>query len=281
MKQGYWVVRTYESGIIGEKTKFWVQGERPAGAKSRRKEKQDIRKQEQNEYSAIKRMARLLHANYQQGDLILGLDYSETGMEKITGRARKEHTDFDSATEEEQADMIWEAAWHEASLCLRRVARAMAEQGQELQYILVTSDMDGDTGERVRVHHHLIVKAGCQQLFLQKWGKLGSVDWSPISKQADYTPIAEYLIKQVRRIPDAKKFRSSRNLIRPQPKDRVVLTDAELRIPKGGKLLFRQEYRSWGASVYQPQYIRYIIPEEKRRKPAVPGGRSDGEEKGL
>ena len=56
--KGYWVVRTYEAGAVGEKTKFWVPGERPS--KSGRREKQEIKKQEQNEQSAEKSMARLL-----------------------------------------------------------------------------------------------------------------------------------------------------------------------------------------------------------------------------
>ena len=41
---GYWVVRTYEAGAVGEKTKFWVPGERPS--KSGRREKQELRKQQ-------------------------------------------------------------------------------------------------------------------------------------------------------------------------------------------------------------------------------------------
>jgi len=268
MKQGYWVVRTYEAGIIGEKTKFWVQGERPSG-KSRRKEKSEIRKQEQNEYSALKAMSRLANANFHKDDLLLGLDYSEEGLQKITAWARQKHPEFDTLPEEEQQDFIMEAAWHEAELCLRRVAREMKKDGSELRYILITSDMDGETGEQKRVHHHLFVEAGTQELFVKKWEKLGKVDWKKISKQADYTPICEYFLKQVRRIPDAKKFRSSRNLIRPRPKDRVVLTDAELRVPKGGKLLFRQEYKNWSGTSYQPQYIRYIIPENKRKNKAA------------
>lgn len=269
MKQGYWVVRTYEAGIIGEKTKFWVQGERPSG-KSRRKEKSEIRKQEQNEYSALKAMARLANANFRQDDLLLGLDYSDEGLQKITAWARQQHPEYGTLSEEEQRDLILEAAWHEAELCLRRVAREMKKEGGELRYILVASDTDGETGEQVRVHHHLFVEAGTQELFVKKWEKLGKVDWKKISKQADYTPIAEYFLKQVRRIPDAKKFRSSRNLIRPQPKDRVAVTDAELRVPKGGKLLFRQEYRNATAgAAYQPQYIRYIIPEDKRKNKAA------------
>lgn len=270
MREGYWVVRTYESGIIGEKTKYWVPGARPTG-KSKRREKSEIRKQEQNEYSAVKRVARLLHANFKQGDVLLGLDYSDKGLERVIQRARKAEPGYDSMPEEEQLDRIYEAAQHEAELCIRRVARQMRKEGKELKYLMITSDMDGDTGERVRVHHHLVIEQGSEKYFAEKWKKLGSADYSSrISKQADYTPIAEYYLRQVRRIPDAKKYSSSTNLIRPQPKDRVALSGAEVRMPRGGKLLFRQQYRSYGETSYQPQYIRYIIPADKRK------GRRDG-----
>lgn len=267
MKQGYWVVRTYESGIIGEKTKFWVQGERPS-EKSRRKEKSEIKKQEQNEYSAVKQVARLMHANFQQGDVLLGLDYSPAGIARLEAWARKKHPDFDAFERDsaEYLDILYDAAKHEAELALRRVSRELKKNGEELKYIIVTSDMNGDTGERVQVHHHLIVQKGCEKAFQKKWSKLGHVKYNEISKQADYTPIAEYFLRQVRRIPDGNKYASSRNLIRPQPKDRVAISDAELRIPKGGKLLFRQEYKSWGEKSYQPQYIRYIIPANKRKR---------------
>ena len=83
-------------------------------------------------------------------------------------------------------------------------------------------------------------------------------------------PIAEYIIKQVRRIPDAKKFRHTKNLTRPVPKNRIVETDNELLVPRGGKLIFRQEYQNRADSTeeyrcYQPQYIRYITPKALRR----------------
>ena len=269
MKQGYWVVRTYEAGIIGEKTKFWVPGEKPTG-KSRKKEKSEIKKQEQNEWSSVKRVARLMHANFRKKDILLGLDYSPAGLAKVYEKAREKYPNFDAATEGERLDMIWEAADHEMKLCIRRVQRAMKKDGLELKYIAVTSDMDGDTGEQVPVHHHLVVPAGAEKYFREKWTLGERVDYEKISKQADYTPIAEYLLKQVRRIPDGKKYNPSRNLIRPQPKDRAVLSDAELRVPKGGKLLFRQEYKTNtgknGETFIRPQYIRYILPPDRRKK---------------
>ena len=65
-------------------------------------------------------------------------------------------------------------------------------------------------------------------------------------------------------MPDAKKYTSSRNLVRPQPKDRVAYSEAEVRVPKGGTLLFRNEFKPG-----HPQYIRYVLPEHRR--PTPPG----------
>ena len=263
MKEGYWVIRTYESGAVGEKTKFWVQGLRPA-SRNKRKEKSEIKKQEQNEYSAQKQIARLINANFGEGDWLLGLDYSLEGMERLEAYIA-EHPFPVPETGDEEADhmeQLRQAAEREMRLCLRRVKRELQKQAGALKYIAITSDMDGDTGEAVRVHHHLIVNREAREAFVQKWAELGGVDWSPLSGQLDYTAIAEYFIRQVRRVPDAKKYISSRNLERPQPRDRIVISDAELRVPKGGKLLFRSEFKPG-----RPQYIRYIIPEERRKTP--------------
>ena len=267
MQEGYWVVRTYEAGAVGEKTKFFVRGSRPTG-KLRRKDKDAVKKQEQNEYSAQKALARLINANFTEGDLLMGLDYSEEGMAKILDWARENGLNVDSEDAAEQMDAIWEAASHELDNALRRVKRRLKKQGVELKAVYATSDMDGETGETVRVHHHLVVNAGTQEAFLDAWEKcgMGGVAWTHLWKdQDDRTPIAEYIIRQVRRIPDAKKYRSTRNLLRPQPKDRVALSDAELRVPAGGKLLFRQEFKPG-----RPQYIRYTLPPKKQKNLPMP-----------
>lgn len=267
MKDGYWVVRTYEAGQVGEKTKYFVLGDRTR--RNRRKEESSIKKQEQNEYSTKKRLARLINANFTHGDILLGLDYSNASYKKLERSARKAAPDYDSMPEEDQLRCIREAAAQEMENYLRRVKRALEKEGRadELKYIAITSDMDGDTKETVRVHHHLIVPASCEHIVRMKWGR-GGTYCKPLSKQEDYMPIAEYLIAQVRGTLNAKKFVSSRNLIRPQPKDRVAVSDAEIRVPRNCKLIQRAEYKR-GA----PQYIRYILPEKK----AADISSSDGE----
>ncbi len=196
MREGYWVIRTYEAGDVGEKTKFWVPGKKPS--RSGRREKTEIRKQLQNEYSVQKQLARLMNANFGPGDLLMGLDYSQEGMARLEAWAVSRGLALDSLDEEERIEAIRQAADWALSNLLRRVKRAMDKEGLILRYIAITSDMDGDTEEAVRVHHHLVVPKEAKAAFLSKWEGWGGVDWSGLSRQRNYAPIAEYFIRQVR-----------------------------------------------------------------------------------
>ena len=104
-KDGYWVVRTYKAGSVGEKTKFWVPGKRPDKKLSRR-QKALIKKQAQNEYSAVKRLARDLHENYTSDDIFLGLDYSDAGMKKLEKWVKSLGLDLNSLSEEEKQAIL-------------------------------------------------------------------------------------------------------------------------------------------------------------------------------
>ena len=251
MKEGYWVIRTYLSGRVGEKTKFWVQGVRP-DRRSRRKERMEIKKQIQNEYATAKTVARLFNANYCKGDVLGSLDYSPAALKKLEQY-------IGSESEQTDRDMqIWLAADKRFKLVMDSARRECAKRGIELKCVGVTSDMDGDTGEHVRVHHHLVVNAEAWEIIKEKWKKWGGTNGEPLSDQADYTPVAEYMMRQVRHdIPNKKRYFSTRNLVRPQPKDAKARSGAELSVPRGCELLFRNAFKPG-----QAQYIRYLVPEE-------------------
>lgn len=239
---GYWVIRTYVAGIIGEKIKYWVPGEKPA--KSERRLHSEIRKQQQNEASAEKRMARLIHANFTSRDCLVGLDYSAEGLAALAGGDENE---------------LFQAAQRQLRLWLRRVREACGRVGIPFRYIAVTSDMDGKTGEAKRVHHHVILNREAVELALARW-KLGGTHHEHLYGVADQTALAAYLLNQVRRLPDEKKYIPSRNLTVPQPRDRIAKGGAELAVPRGGQLLHRSEYKPG-----RPQYIRFLIPDTATR----------------
>lgn len=258
--EGYWAIRTYNAGGVVEKTKYFVQGSRPPRNVSRRT-KSELRKQEQNEASAIKTLARLINANFRPGDIFVSLTYSVEGYSKIL-KDFPEGQSLDAAKEE-----IYNRANHQMQLFFRRVKRAAEKADVDFKYIGVTSDFDPKHGREVRIHHHIIMPSDVAGIVKEKW-PLGNAHIISLKVQEDYLPIAEYMLKQVRHVPDKKKYTPSRNLMRPEPKDRIALNESELRIPKGAKLIYRAEHRAG-----RPQYIRYFFPEQRFK--AIPNTRQN------
>jgi hypothetical protein len=99
------------------------------------------------------------------------------------------------------------------------------------------------------------------------------VDYRPLHDQADYTPVAEYLMRQVRRLPDASKYKGSRNLKKPELiSEEIVYQSRELKVPRGCRLMHRAEYMPGEA-----QYIRYVKENTKPRKGSGKHGGSETE----
>jgi len=135
----------------------------------------------------------------------------------------------------------------------------------------VTSDLEWDRDEEqlipARVHHHLVINREAKELFEDAWKKLGGCTWSTLyDYQDDRTELANYMLRQVRKVPNAKKFRTTRNLVPPKPKDRIASNDSEIQVPRGGKLLYRREFSKSG----QPQYIRYVLPKYVKTEDPAP-----------
>ncbi len=253
--EGYWEILTIRAGQVEEKTKHFVSASEARGRRKKDKEKKDA----MNDKSAVRRCARVIHANFKAGDILLGLDYSDEGLARVEARADKL---MRADPELEREDAILQAAEHEARLCVDRVRRSLGKRERKaLKYLIFTSDMDGETGEMVRVHHHLVIPRGYLRIFQKKW-KLGRCKGKPLEQQKDYTALAEYLCRQVRRRPDAKKYMVSRNMNQPVVRRRAAIGNAELRVPKGCELLHRGEYEpGWSGG----QYIRYFRPGPEKK----------------
>lgn len=253
MSAGCWVIRKYVAGDVEEKIKYWAPDWKRQ--KAVRRSKSDEKKILKNCVNAEKELARVLNANFKKGDMLIGIDYSDDALDLLKEKAAVFEIKGYSSE-----DALWKAAQHEMRLFLRRVKRG-APQGAYIKSAMITSDMDGETKELVRIHHHGVI-AGCDLALLQDKWKYGRVFCSPLDEGPDYTAIAHYFMEQVRHMPDEKKYSTSKNLVRPQPTERAALGNAELRIPRGAELLFRSEF-----STGRPQYIRYTF--KKRYQPGV------------
>lgn len=279
------------NGVV-ERTRYAV-GDNAKPRRGKKRGNTSFRKQEANFNAAVRRVARILNCNYSHDDgLLVTLDYSPEGlarlidglpeqqrsvMEKLrlplgrvgewmpaNAKGQGEACAPDSGIAEAM-DALRKAAEHQMTLWLRRVRR---KYGQKMKALMVTSDIDGDTGELVRVHHHLpISAAGISWDMLRREWKHGSVDIAQLRSQPDYTPIAVYLLRQVRRQPDAKKYRVTRGMELPEVEEREILSGAEIRTPPGALVFERSEFSAETLT----QYVRYL-PRRAQRHNRGGGG---------
>ena len=99
-----------------------------------------------------------------------------------------------------------------------------------------------------------------------------SVDIRRLRGQKDYTPVAVYLLRQVRRQPDAKKYAVSRGMLLPVITEREVLGNPEIRVPAGASVLERAEYNAETVV----QYVRYVPKKRGPCSRAEDGGGGNG-----
>ncbi len=243
--EGKWVIRTYKSGRVIEKSKFWV----PKQVQVRRgrvKGSTSAAKRDSNAKSAVRVLARILNCNCVGGDILLTVKFDDAHLPC-------DHKSADKAVEN----------------FMRRLKRAMKKLGREVRAVIVPSDMDGETGRSVRAHAHIVLMGSGIRFDEGKWlvgdkplqeiwGN-GSAYAEPLHDQADYTPLAVYLMRQARRGEDEKKWTRTRNLREPEIRESEARTGAALRQPARALLVEEGEYHAENGC----HYIRYIEPEKK------------------
>lgn len=247
------------SGRVVEESTVWV-GANTKPRRARKKGSTTAQKKDENERDAVKRLARIINCNFSYGDLLLTPKYSEGGIAKLEKWAEAHRQEGES-----WEDAMLRAAKHQGKLYLDRLREELKARGVVCKCILVTSDIDGETGELVRLHHHLVIPRVCFEVARDKW-PLGSVDYQILKDQDDYTPLALYLCKQVRRQADSKKWTATRNMDKPTVSTRWAAAGEELRPDTRAVLVDRNQWEPG-----KPQYIRFIkrpLPSQRQRAEA-------------
>lgn len=245
-----WMERKYQVGNVVEKIVGMV-GNSTKPRKKKKKGATTERQFERNDRMATRRVQRIIAANFRPGDMLLTLNYSPEHLP-----ANRKEADKD------------------AENLIDRARRVMKREGIECKWILVTTEVDGETGEIVRLHHHIIMPRLAYEVICEKWTK-GSVDYQLLKHQPDFTALAVYLLKQARREPDAKKYRCSRNLIHPAPVgERIVKPGHQPWIPRGAVVLERSEYTQESPC----QYVRYLLPDKPTGRGSPPEKRKNRKE---
>lgn len=242
-KEGMYMITKIISGAVVERRKTYV-GRRPSRRGASIKGSAGEKKQENNRQQAILTLARTLNCNYSHGDGYLTLSFADEALAACGGTL--------------------EGAKKAGRKFLDRVGYRMKKHGEVLKWVLVPSELDGETGELVRVHVHVVISGhglrledGVFYLYDEKledvWGN-GEVDVQILRRQKDYYPLARYLIMQARGVADEKKYSVSRNMVKPRVEHLYTYSPAPLRVPAGASAL--------PGTRYDPEagvnFVRYI-----------------------
>ena len=148
---------------------------RKAGASS-------LKKIMQNEKAAVQRLARIINANFGAGDLWLTLKYSDARLPVTKEEAKKEVSKF-----------------------IRNLGRTYKKAtGRKLRYICCTSDTSSKTGDRVRLHHHLVMDRAAYELLCRYWPQ-EEISYTILDGRKDHTDLARYIVKNASKTADEKK----------------------------------------------------------------------------
>ena len=284
------------NGVV-ERTRFYV-GE-TAQPRTGKRNASTPRKQEANKNRAIHILGRILNNNFSQGDLAIELTFDGSSFRSLRSAAYGKLARGAKEKKEIKRDALWDAAKKEGESFIRRLRKAGAS---ELRYVMVPSDMDGTTGEEVRVHLHLVISGDCfvlenKELRLKEtpphpssglretpddtfpsrgrllsleeiWGK-GIVLYEFL-RGGSYNKLAAYLLRQTRELANRKKYTCSRNLEQIEPEEYITnQTPAEdFPTPKGYR---REEWQGGDSDRRSMQYARYVpepgtVTAGRRRK---------------
>lgn len=243
------------SGTVVERRKTRIT-RRPAKRGGRVRGNSSEKKIVGNREYAKLALARVLNCNFAPGDLWLTAKFDPRGLEEIGG--------------------TYDGAKAAGKKFIARLVYRLRKLGLTPKWVLAPSEIDGETRELVRPHVHIVISGDAfslrdKQLYLGAepvdaiWG-LGCVDVQFLRHQADYKPLADYIVNQSRGVPDEKKWTCSRNMKKPIVRREVVTSGGQLRVPAGALEL--------PGTRYDPEkgqnFVRYI-PRTKDPRSKIGG----------
>ena len=245
-----WIERTYYMpNGLQQKTRFCV-GVNTVNVKHGiNNGRTPIRKQENNHRRCKNQMYRLIVNNFSQKDIFVSLDYSPKGLKSIKANCENPR-DF---------AQVRKAAIHDLRLFLGRMKKYYKKEGKEFKWMAVTSDLDGKTDKRSRIHHHIIISGISWDGIREEW-KHGGLKIENLFAKQDQKGLCHYLFQQMRQIPDEKKFSHSRNVLHPDWQEELVENpDTPVLLPEGSVII-----ESSMDNITKQIFVEYRVPKPKR-----------------
>lgn len=190
-----------------------------------------------NERQKVRKVWRLILANFKRGDWHLILRYRDKPMEPKRTLQR----------------------------FLGKMRRECKKRGIPFKYIAVT-----EIGKRGGVHHHMVIEdlPGIQDMVKKSWEE-GSTYWADLYESEDsFETLAEYLVKKTTKeeIPGCS-YSTSKNLIIPKPRveKRPARTWRENPKPKKGFYIVKDSLVNGINPITGAPYQRYVMKRIRGR----------------
>lgn len=216
-------------------------GDPPGGRRAKLKASTQAQ-QLHNRKLAREKAEDMLAENFDVGDLLVTLTYSEDKYPSSRSAAEGRLKDWRS-----------------------RVCKAFrAMHKPEPVIFWVTEEKHGDG----RLHHHIVIKAPkhCFNILRNCWhfGKVMDIKKLRVDSEKNYESLARYLCKESPDRPGRHQWHISRNASRPDVYTTWVAGDEMVRPPKGSLVLSSgsEHNNQFGASF---QYAVYILPLIRKR----------------
>ena len=190
------------------------------------------KQKERNYFNAIRKLSRVINANFMPGDLFLTLTY----------RGKKQPT-FEQAEKDMQK-------------FLRSIRTIRRLRGlPELKFVSVIEQ--GTEEEQKRIHIHIIMNAMSIDEVNDIWHH-GKVLTSRLEADGEYTGLAHYISKEPRR-EHKKRWSQSRNLTRPEPEyEEIKKSELEKEIPTPRGYVKKYENYSYIEEIGRYRYAKFI-----------------------
>lgn len=195
-----------------------------------------LRKIQANEQDAVKRLARILNCNFKAGDLWVTLRYSDDRLPET----------------EEEAKAI-------AAKFLRKAKAMLKKEGKELRYVMTTSSTRPASGEKARLHHHIVMDAVSWEAMQKLWPD-NEFTYRRLDNRKDYTGIARYMIENASKEDGKRRWSPSKNLKKPIYTEPIpVKLKEKIRVPAGANIRENVEQMDEESGLVR-RYVRYVSP---------------------
>ena len=186
--------KTYITGNYMEKEMFNLSPNKRDLPRARKMRESTPAQKNLNDKKSKRYFRRLLHENFGKGDLALHLTFDDDHLPETAKDAIRLIGNF------------------------IRVIRRMWEKrfpGKPFKYVYVFSEMDGETGEVVRKHFHMIISGGLDRNEIEDKWKHGYANADRLRfTETGIEKLAKYMIDQAC---GKRRWKSSNNLTKPDP----------------------------------------------------------------